>query len=141
MDGRNTARGARVILGFSIYLILTQLDQVYLVLATALKKQQVVSSPKTKTFSTKKTRIKKREIAKKMYSRQERIEPRAWSVEIDRLAHWRRWSCRIEVSAVIHFALLYGNWGLYICAVFGWVVTRNHRNADVCTVIVRMGPG
>ena len=33
MDRKNTARGARFLLGFSMYLILAQTDGVYLILA------------------------------------------------------------------------------------------------------------
>ena len=36
--GQNTARGARFSLGFSMYLILAQKDQVYLILSFALNK-------------------------------------------------------------------------------------------------------
>ena len=54
---------------------------------------------------------------------------------------WRRWSYRIEASAIIHFTLLHGDGGLYVCAIFGWMVTRNHGNGDVCTVFACMGMG
>ena len=37
--------------------------------------------------------------------------------------------------------LLYGNWELYFCTIFGWCVTRNHRNTDISTAIVWIGMG
>lgn len=40
-DAHNTARGARFLLRSSMYLILTQMDQIYLILATAVCENSV----------------------------------------------------------------------------------------------------
>ena len=37
LHGKNTARGARFLLGFSVYLVLTKMNQVYLILASSQK--------------------------------------------------------------------------------------------------------
>ena len=59
---------------FSTYLILIQRDEVYLILTSAPKNNRFVSSPKNKTFRTKKTKTKKYNRQKKD-RHQEIIEP------------------------------------------------------------------
>ena len=142
---KNTARGARFLPGSKIYIPDFDPNGPGIPnFGHSPKKWQVCLPvhPEKKTFGTeKKTRIETSMIVKKnvyniIVAKREltlRLVHQYWP------PHHNVHIYRIENSAVFNFTLLCGNWEQYICAVFGWVVMRNHRNADICTGIVWMG--